>query len=131
MKRLLLQFLGFAGVGVINTLTSVAVFEIFRRALPYLAAYTLAFGGGILASYVLNSKYVFQRPLGFGTALRFPFVYVLQYTLSMLLMHLLVEKTLLHPSIAMVLVVGCATPVSFLFARFLMRPRASPVGVRD
>lgn len=121
MKRTSLQLLKFAGVGVLNTVFSVCLFELLRRGLPYLVAYSLSYGAGIGLSYVLNSAYVFKSRLGLAPAMRFPLVYVVQYGLSLILMPLLVEKAHVHPAVALILTVGVTTPVGFVLAKTLLR----------
>lgn len=114
------EFVRFLLVGATNTAFSYALFWLLYKAMPYLAAYTVAYCAGIVLSYFLNVHFVFRARRSLASFLRFPFVYLIQYGLGALVLWLLV-KAGLDPRLAMVGVIVVTIPVTFLASRFVLK----------
>lgn len=122
------EFVRFLLVGASNTLLSWLLFVILVRFIPYLAAYTLAYASGIMISYFSNVHFVFRERVSFSSFLKFPFVYLLQYTLGMLLMWLLIGRMDISQEFAMVVVVGLTIPITFFASRKILKRTPSSDG---
>ena len=117
------EFVRFLLVGTINTLLSWVLFVVFVRFVPYIAAYTLSYGLSIIGSYFLNVRFVFKGQASLAAFIRFPLVYLVQYTLGILLMWLMAGYMSLRPELAMVIVIGVSVPITFLMSKKIIRPR--------
>lgn len=111
------SFLRFIASGALNTAVTYAIYVVFLRWISYQASYTIAYATGILLSYVLNRTFVFKAHKGLRTVLLFPFVYIVQYGLSMLLLWIWIERLELSPTIAPLFVVVVTVPVTFVLTR--------------
>jgi len=120
--RDLRSFAKFVVVGVINTAASYALFVALELVLPYVVAYAIAYVAGIVLSYVLNTGFVFRVPRRWSTFLRFPLVYIVQFVLGGGIIVALVEGLAMSPRIAALLALVATVPVTFLAARFVLRP---------
>jgi putative flippase GtrA len=118
------SFARFLAVGVANTAASYALFVALELVLPYLAAYAIAYAAGILLSYVLNTGVVFRVRRRWSTFIRFPLVYVAQFLLGSTIIVVLVEHFALTARVAALLALIVTVPVTYLAARFVLRPKA-------
>ncbi len=114
------EFARFLLVGATNTLFSYLVYALLLTAMPYIAAYSLAYCAGIVLSYFLNTRFVFKRRASLASFLAFPMVYLVQYCLGALVLWALV-KAGISPMLAMVGVVIVTVPVTFLASRFVLK----------
>ena len=120
-----LEFARFVAAGLVNTSVTLLLFELLRRAIPYLAAYSLTYLIGIGLSYLLNASFVFKVRKSVRTAASFPLVYVVQYLVGALLMWTFVGRFAWHPTVAMIIVVVATLPLTFLMTRWVLR-RTNP-----
>ncbi|WP_138755422.1 GtrA family protein [Paenibacillus sinopodophylli] len=61
-KKLIIQFLTFNAVGLINTAIDFLIFTLLVWfGVFYLIAQIIGYGAGMINSYVLNSRYTFQK----------------------------------------------------------------------
>jgi putative flippase GtrA len=120
--RDLRSFARFVVAGGINTAASYALFVALELVLPYVAAYAIAYVAGIVLSYLLNTGLVFRVPRRWSTFLRFPLVYVVQFLLGSGVIIALVEGFAMSPRMAALLALVATVPVTFLAARFVLRP---------
>lgn len=115
------EFVRFIIVGVVNTVISYALYLILLAFFNYIFAYSISYCMGILISYFLNAKFVFNKHLSFAGFLKFPIVYLIQYTLGVFVLWLLVENFSVYPEIAMVVTIIVSIPITFLASRFLLK----------
>jgi putative flippase GtrA len=108
-------------VGATNTAVSYVLYLLFLDFMPYLYAYSISYGIGIVVSYILNSRFVFRQPLSMGKFLQFPVVYAIQYGLGATILWLLVGQASISPELAMLAVVAATIPVTFLVSRFILK----------
>jgi putative flippase GtrA len=136
------EFLRFLVTGTINTGMSWVVYLIVRHALEALhvqpvaltanfsistdkLAFTVAYIFGVLFTYYMNSRWVFRVPMSWRSFLQFPSVYVVQYSLGIVLMHLLVDRLAFPVDFAPLAVIVLTMPVTFVLSRFVLK-RHSP-----
>lgn len=119
-----LEFLRFLLVGASNTLLSWLLFVAFVRFMPYAAAYTLAYGLSIISSYFFNVRFVFKVRVSLASFLKFPLVYIVQYSLGMLLMWLIAGYMKVQAELAMATAMAISIPVTFIVSGKIVKPRA-------
>jgi len=115
------EFSRFLLVGATNTAISYVIYLLLLGFMAYLYAYSIAYGIGIVISYILNSRFVFRQPLSMGKFLQFPVVYAIQYGLGATILWLLVGQASISPELAMLAVVAATIPVTFLVSRFILK----------
>jgi len=107
----------FAVAGLANTGAAYLAYLLLLQVAPYRVAYTMAYVVGILVSYSLNAIFVFRRGVSWRTFLRFPWIYALQYLVSLLLVTAGVEwlgmQAWLAPLVALVITI----PLAYLLSR--------------
>ncbi len=116
------QFLKFLVVGCANTGLGLIVYWILNVFIDYQLAYALAYIAGIVFSYVLNAKWVFNANLHWKTFVIFPLVYVVQLLLNMFLLHIFVERFGWSETWAPIVVIILSIPVTFLLSKFILEP---------
>lgn len=121
MRPALRQFARFLIAGAVNTVASYVIFLLLLGFMPYLVAYTISYVIGIAISYVLLTSFVFAAPRRMATALRFPFVYVVQYLIGSAVIVLLVETWNVRAPIAAIVAIFATIPLSFLLSRTILR----------
>jgi putative flippase GtrA len=115
------EFVRFIFFGAINTGITFVLYVFLLWFLSYGIAYTISYAVGLLISYWLNAKFVFQEPLRIGRALQYPLVYLVQYLLGLVLLFLLVEVAHVSKILAPLLIVVLTLPITFLLSRYLIR----------
>jgi putative flippase GtrA len=115
------EFFRFLLVGGSNTLLGYVLYFLFLYFMPYLYAYTLSYCIGIVFAYVMNSRFVFRKPMSLARFLQFPVVYVIQYGLGVAILWLLVGRLAIAPELAMLGVVAATIPITFLTSRFILK----------
>jgi len=114
-------FSRFVSVGVLNTGLGYVLYLALLLVFPYTLAYSLSYAIGIFIAYYLNSRLVFHQPLSWRKALQYPLVYVVQYTLGIVLLSVLVRFLGLPAWIGPPIVVTVTLPVTFLISRVIIR----------
>jgi putative flippase GtrA len=112
-----LQFVRFIVSGAANTGITYLLYLLLLPLLGYLTAYSAAYVIGVVLSYWLNSVFVFRQPMSWRTLLRFPLVYVVQFTLTGALLWLFVDVLGIDERFALLGAIAVTVPVTFLAAR--------------
>jgi putative flippase GtrA len=107
--------------GVINTLLGYALYRLLLLMIPYAVAYTASYVLGIVASYSLNTWFVFRKPWQWKTLGVYPLVYAVQYASGILLLSLLIEHAHIPSEYAPLVVIVATLPVTFLLSRYLIK----------
>ena len=115
------EFGRFLVAGAINTTLSFSLYFIFNLFVHYQLAYWLAFVGGILFSFWLNSRWVFRTGMKWRTFFAFPLVYLFQYVFGAAMLHILVEMLGMSEWWSPLLVIALSVPVTFLMSRFVFK----------
>ena len=108
-------------VGATNTAISYVIYLLLLEFMAYLYAYSVAYGIGIVISYILNSRFVFRQPLSLAKFLQFPVVYFIQYSIGAIILWLFIGQVGMSPEWAMAGVVAVTIPVTFLTSRFILK----------
>lgn len=112
-----MQFVRFIVSGAANTGITYLLYLLLLPLLGYLTAYSAAYVIGVVLSYWLNSVFVFRQPMSWRTLLRFPLVYVVQFTLTGALLWLFVDMLGIDERFALLGAIAVTVPVTFLAAR--------------
>ncbi|MEZ5538771.1 MAG: GtrA family protein [Pseudomonadales bacterium] len=132
------EFLRFLVTGSINTGSSWLVYLLVRHTLLFVGlhaitafdriaisadklAFTVAYIFGIVFTYYLNSRWVFRVPMSWRAFLEFPSVYVVQYGVGIVLMHILVDRLAFPVDFAPLAVVVVTMPVTFVLSRLVLK----------
>lgn len=113
-------FVRFLIIGAANTLVTYAAYLILLRRLPYLWAYSLAYGVGIIIAYLAQTRYVFRVGASWLTFLKFPLVYVAQYATGALSIRVLVGSGIVPKELALLATLCITVPLGFFLSRYLL-----------
>jgi putative flippase GtrA len=122
MKFIESEFRRFILVGGLNTILSFGLFLLLMNLINYKLAYTLAFVLGILGSYLMNTYLVFHAKFEFKKLLKFPFVYIFQYLLGLVLISIFVDRYGLNKILSSVFTILASIPISFVMSRWIIKP---------
>ncbi len=114
------RFLKFIGAGVINTIASYLLYVIVVLFLSYQVSYAISFVFGIILSFILNTKYVFEVKQTLKKFVLFPFVYLVQYLLGAFMMNYIIEIIEVNKFLAPLVVTVCLLPVSYLLSKKIL-----------
>ena len=124
MKYINQEFIRFVLFGGVNTLLGYLIYVILLVFLNYKVSFTITYVSSIFISYYLNSKFVFYRKVSLKKGLVYPSVYLIQYLICMLLLHIFVEILNLSKFIAPILAVLLTVPVTFFLSRSIIKGQA-------
>lgn len=114
------EFARFLLAGAANTLLTYLLYLLLLEFLTYLLAYSITYCTGIALSYFMNVYLVFKQRASFASFVKFPIVYVIQYSLGAAILWLLVDMADVSPAIAMIGVIAATVPVTFIAIRFML-----------
>lgn len=114
------RFIKFIGAGVINTVASYLLYVVLVLFLSYQISYAIAFVFGIILSFVLNTKYVFEVEQNIKKFVLFPLVYLVQYLLGAFMMTFIVEAIGINKFFAPLVVTVCLLPISYLLSKKIL-----------
>ncbi|NWB95179.1 GtrA family protein [Pseudomonas gingeri] len=120
-QKSFIDLIKFVAGGGINTTFTYGLYFGLQIVMPYQVAYALAFSTGIIFSYWFNATIVFKTPLSWKGFLAFPLVYLVQYLLSAVLLSVFVERFGIPQSVAPLVVIIAAIPVTFVLTRWFLR----------
>jgi putative flippase GtrA len=115
------EFARFVLVGGANTAVAYAVYLFLLHWLRYEFAYAIGYAVGIAIAYALSTTFVFRQPMRKRSAARFPFVYVIQFLVSLGLLRLAVEVFAIPQWLALAVSVGLTLPITFVLSRWIVR----------
>ena len=116
-----IQFRKFIIAGVLNALLTYTLYVLLATYYRYEIAYGLSYAAGIVISYLLNARYVFNEKYTLKTFFRYPLVYVFQYLLCFVMLYVLVEVMSLDKYLAPLIVIVLSIPFTFILSRFMLR----------
>jgi putative flippase GtrA len=119
-SRLVKLFTGFVGIGAVNTILSIALFEVLILFLPYWIAYLIPFPLGIAFSLYANATFVFGRGLKTTSAVSFVLVYLASYAIGYVFVVIMVEVVGLPPAFAPFAALAIVTPINFVGSRLAL-----------
>lgn len=115
------EFGRFLVVGCANTVFAYSLYFLLNMWMHYQLAYALAYMAGIFFSYWLNTQWVFRAAMNWRSFFSFPLVYVFQYSMNALLLHVLVEMFDLSEWLSPMLVIVISIPVTFVMSRYVIK----------
>lgn len=118
------EFSRFLLVGLTNTAFSYSLYLLLDLFLPYKIAWSAAYVAGIMFSYYLNARWVFRSAMDWKSFLAFPMVYLVQYGIGILCLHVLVEQLFIPEKVAPLIVIVLTIPVTFILSRFIVKKGA-------
>ncbi len=123
MKYINAEFLRFLLSGSGNTLVTYLIYLLLLNYVSYGLAYSLTYLIGIYLSYYLNCRLVFNEPPRWSSAIQYPFVYLLQYFIGIILLSVLVQNKILDEVIAPLAVIIITLPATFILSRWIIRKK--------
>lgn len=108
------EFLRFAMVGTINTISSAVFSLLYRMVMPYRPAFVSGYATSLIVSYLLNTYFTFHQKPSWRTALKFPFSYLPNFLVQYLCIFILVEQVGLGEKLAYFVAAVLAFPITFL-----------------
>lgn len=107
--------------GAFNTGLTYLLYLVLINLIPYIWAYSFTFAVGIILGYFLNALWVFKSKLQWQSMLSYPLLYLVNYTLGVMLLWLLVERFGLSKEMAPILVVIISLPIMYAFTKIIFR----------
>jgi len=106
--------------GGLNTLLTLAVYQVLLSWVTYSVAYTIAFSLGIAFTGVVYVRFVFP-----GKATRMKFFtnaayYIISYLLSLLVLDAIIRWTAIGERYAIFITIACIIPINFFVLRRLL-----------
>lgn len=106
--------------GAVQNIASYAAYLLLLLVTDYRIAYTTSYALGLLLSFVLNSRYVFQVPLRWRRLAPYPLVYLAQYVVGLALIWATVGLLGWPEAIAPAIVMFCTMPLTYFVTRFIL-----------
>lgn len=122
-KLLKLDFARFLMSGGFNTALTYGMYLALLGVLSYQISYTISYVTGIVLAYVLNRFFVFKSHQGLRSAVLMPFIYLVQYLLSLVILWIWVEKFEFDSRLAPLAAIVLTLPVTFLLSKFAFAKR--------
>lgn len=118
------DFTRFLLSGGFNTVLTYGLYLLLLFFLPYRVSYTLSYVTGIALAYLLNRFFVFKSHKGLKSAILLPFIYLVQYGLSIAILWCWVEKFKFDERVAPLVAIFLTLPVTYLLSKavFLLKP---------
>lgn len=118
-KNLIISFIKFCCVGVINTLTSLAVYYLYLHFHDnYVIANTVGFIVGTFTGYTLNKFFVFKnKSRTYSSIIKFYVTYITSYLFSTGLLFLWVDVLSISDKIAPLINLCFTIPFNFIFSK--------------
>lgn len=121
MKSRVRKWAFFLMGGLLNTAITYGIYLLLGLFLDYQVAYVIAYACGIGFSYLFNSQIVFQVKRTWVGFVLYPLVYLIQYGLSALILHFMVERLAISKELAPLLIVVLLTPVTYILSKTLLQ----------
>ena len=122
-KEFFAQGLRFVLIGVLNTLGTVALYQLLLFILPYTPAYALSWFAGLIFVNFAYPRFVYgkSRVTRRETALNSVY-YASSFAASWSLLYLFTTKMSIHPRLSVFCVLVVMVPLNFLATRYIYRP---------
>ncbi|MFF2480866.1 GtrA family protein [Paenibacillus sp. NPDC058071] len=106
--------------GMLNTAITYLSYILMLLFVPYSIAYLISYLLGILFSFFINSKMVFQTKMTLWKLIQYPLVYVAQFLLGLFLLYLFIDKLSMNNKIAPLIVTIVSLPVTYFVSKFIL-----------
>ena len=119
-RLLITQISRFVVVGALTTVGTFLLYQLLILALPYWLAFTLSYAAGIAFSFAMNSAVVFKVEMALVGAIRYVFVYLASYGLSLVLLIMAIEWLGMSEVWAPIPVIAIMAVVNFTAVRMVL-----------
>jgi RimJ/RimL family protein N-acetyltransferase/putative flippase GtrA len=127
VKRVFAQGLRFLTVGALNTLGTLALYQLLLFILPYEIAYALAWAAGLLFVNVAYPRFVYGKSaVTLRDTLQNSGYYVLSFAASWALLRLFTATLDIPPRLSVFWVLAVIVPLNFLVTRYIYRTVSTP-----
>lgn len=110
-------------MGGVNTLLTYIFYLFLLMLFSYTIAFIISYVSGIIISYFLNSLFVFESKVSLKKAMRFPIVYIVQFSLNLFLLWLLVDILKLQETIAPLVAIVFTIPITYGITKLVLESR--------
>lgn len=117
--------------GGLNTALTYGIYLLLNLFTNYQASYVVAYTSGILFSYLFNSQVVFKLKKSWKGLLIYPSVYLFQYLIGAVLLHILVESFRIPKEIAPLLIIVALLPITYILSKTVLRASHEPLTSTD
>lgn len=111
------SFVRFLASGGLNTLVTYLMYLVMLRFFSYRIAFTVAYVFGIIVAYGLNRTFVFRTHQGWRSIFFFPFVYLVQYLASLVILWLWVKQLSMPEEVAPLAAIAFTIPLTFVLSK--------------
>lgn len=111
--------------GGLNTLVTWLIYLMLLNHSGYKVSYTTAYVIGIFLGFLFNRFFVFRIDSGVISAILFPFVYLVQYLLGLLIVWVWVDLIGMQATLAPIASTILTIPVTFILSRYIFNKRFS------
>lgn len=125
MKTQFWQVVRFGLVGLVNTGTFYLLYLVLHPYMAYFAAFTLAFGIGMVGSFFMNTYFTYRTRPTWKKFLLFPLPNITNYLVQSAGVTALVQWVGVDDRIAPLLAAVAAIPVTFVLSRLVLTGKAS------
>lgn len=117
------RFFRFLISGGVNTGATYVIYLLLLQVLDYRVAYSVAYVFGIVLSFLVNRLFVFKTHRGWRSIVLFPFVYLVQYLVSVAVIWGWVEMLDLSATVAPLIAIAITIPLTYVLSRFVFSHR--------
>lgn len=121
-KLVSFSFARFLVSGGVNTAVTYVAYLLLLKEFSYTVAFSIAYAMGILLAFVMSRYFVFQSHRGATSAILFPFIYAIQYVISLCVIWLWVEKIGFYASLAPLASIVITIPITYVLSKVLFSP---------
>ena len=120
LNKSLKEFIGFLGVGLTNTVFTYIIYLVLLLIVHYQLAYFFSYVVGIFIAYYLNLKFVFKKKSTKEKLFKFPFIYLFQYLMGVVILDISIDKLQIHQAFGPIIVVLFSLPITFFLTRHIL-----------
>jgi len=113
------RFSRFLISGGFNTVVTYIIYLLLLMVASYKVSYTAAYLFGIFLAFFMNRYFVFKSHKGLRSIAFFPFVYLVQYIVSMLCLWLWIEQLGWNEEVAPLVAIAITVPLTYVLSRFV------------
>lgn len=115
-----MRFMKYLAAGLLNTVLTYGLYLLLLNFLAYGFAYSISYVTGVVASYFLNSIFVFQARVSPRKFFLYPVVYVAHYAFSLLALIVLVRFFEMSEMVAPLVVIALGFPLTYVLTKIVL-----------
>lgn len=110
----------FLAGGALNTGSTFVLYWLLLLVVEYRVAYAISFVAGILLSYVINTRFVFQTQHSVRKMVLFPLVYLAGYLAGAFVLQLSVARFGVDARVAPLISVCATLPLTYILSKLVL-----------